>query len=934
MHNGYMKPDYREGQRWVSESEPELGVGVVVGVDATRVSLLFSASGTLRQYALGSAPIKRVKFVAGDTIVVHTGESLVVDSVESREGVLHYQCGARGVPETDLSETLSFSKPEERLVAGYVDAPEVFDLRLECLRRRHQVRHSPVRGFLGGRIDLIPHQLSIAHEVASRLLPRVLLADEVGLGKTIEACLILHRLFRSGRASRILILVPEPLVNQWFVELLRRFSMRVAVFDEERCLAIEAGEEGANPFLDDQVILCPMGLLASNAVRAEQAVAAGWDLVIVDEVHHLRWSQEEVSPEYSVVEALAVPSPGLILLTATPEQLGVEGHFARLRLLDPDRYSDFETFQGERKTYQQSARIAAKLLESSRLTVSDKRALRTICNADPERLESQLVEVEAGDESSRQSLLEELVDQHGPGRVMFRNVRSTMQGFPERQAHLYPLEGDSCANELPMDDGESPRHYDLKGDARVGWLLNFLRNPRKVLLICRTREKVLELESVLRSRVNLNMALFHEDLTLLQRDRNAAWFAAPEGAQILICSELGSEGRNFQFAHDLVLFDLPPHPDLLEQRIGRLDRIGQKETISIHVPYVKGQPMEILARWYHEGLDAFEKSPAAGNEVIERLREKLEGFLARPQGRGFAEFLEDTRSLHKTLGDALEAGQDRLLQMNSCRPEVAKRLIEQIRTYDQDPSLNDFVLRLMDHRGVHVEQLDPSTWLARPQTSAFPELPDEGLTWTCDRKTALAREDIAFLTWDHPMVTGGIDLLLGSLEGVCSFAVWPDAPASGIFLECIHVLEPVAPAALHVDRFLPATPIRVVVDVTGKNVTASLTPEALVSGSVFPILDRLKNKTLPHMLEKNRLLAVERARIIAEQAGSKMRSTLGTEIQRLRDLEKINDHIREEEITTLQQHLEDVAGRIASAPIRLDSLRLIVGINPHLSQTA
>ncbi len=87
--------------------------------------------------------------------------------------------------------------------------------------------------------------------------------------------------------------------------------------------------------------------------------------------------------------------------------------------------------------------------------------------------------------------------------------------------------------------------------------------------------------------------MFHEDLTLLQRDRNAAFFAEKDGAQILVCSEIGSEGRNFQFARHLVLYDLPEDVDLLEQRIGRLDRIGQKGTIQVHVPYLPDTGDEI-----------------------------------------------------------------------------------------------------------------------------------------------------------------------------------------------------------------------------------------------------------------------------------------------------------------------------------------------------
>src|SRR5690606_21771239 len=131
------------------------------------------------------------------------------------------------------------------------------------------------------------------------------------------------------------------------------------------------------------------------------------------------------------------------------------------------------------------------------------------------------------------------------------------------------------------------------------------------------------LEAAIKERFNLNLALFHEGLPLVQRDRQAAWFAEPDGAQLLICSEIGSEGRNFQFAHHLVLFDLPLNPGLIEQRIGRLDRIGQTQTIRIHVPYVTGSSEEGVVEWYHRGLDAFETSLHGGNDYQEKFKERL-----------------------------------------------------------------------------------------------------------------------------------------------------------------------------------------------------------------------------------------------------------------------------------------------------------------------
>lgn len=114
-------------------------------------------------------------------------------------------------------------------------------------------------------------------------------------------------------------------------------------------------------------------------------------------------------------------------------------------------------------------------------------------------------------------------------------------------------------------------------DPRVEWLMGYLTSHRsqKVLVICAKAATALQLEQVLREREGIRAAVFHEGMSIIERDRAAARFAEEDtGAQVLLCSEIGSEGRNFQFASHMVMFDLPFNPDLLEQRIGRLDRIG------------------------------------------------------------------------------------------------------------------------------------------------------------------------------------------------------------------------------------------------------------------------------------------------------------------------------------------------------------------------
>jgi ATP-dependent helicase HepA len=985
------------GQRWSSDAEPELGLGTVLRLEAGRVLVRFAAADEQRLYAPESAPLRRVAYRAGDVIQTRDGARHAVAAAAPLGGLLTYRTAAgRDVPEAELADALGFGSPEERLRHGRVDEWRAFDLRREAHEHQHRRRRSPVRGFVGGRMDLIPHQLDIAREVAGRHAPRVLLADEVGLGKTIEACLITHRLLLSGRAARVLVLVPEPLVHQWFVELLRRFNLRFALFDEERCAAISAAHPEANPFLDDQLVLCPLTLLAGDPARAAQALAAGWDLLVVDEAHHLRWTPAAASPEYAVVEALGRRTPGLLLLTATPEQLGAAGHFARLRLLDPDRFHDLAAFEEEAAGYRETARLAGRLLGAEPLTAADLAKLREIFG-DDERLAvlppasrqtdaggspARAPEDSAGGgarrtatgagacptAAAREALLRDLLDRHGPGRVMFRNTRAAMQGFPRRVPRPAVLGADAAglerlAAEFAADlDPAAAFRPDFTGDPRTAWLAELLRRlappeaaaataparrgvqagpaaaaPAKVLVICRTKAKVLALDAALRARLNVKTALFHEALELVQRDRNAAWFAEPDGAQLLIASEIGSEGRNFQFARHLVLLDLPLDPELLEQRIGRLDRIGQRADIQVHVPHVAGGAGEVLFRWYHEGLDAFARHLHGGRALLEQFRGRVvdlaQDFHETRAAAALDRLVADTAKARKALARRLEQGRDRLLELNSFRPERAQELVRGIAALDADPALEAFLLRVWDHTGVSVEDLAPRTYRLGGETGLaeqFPGLPADGMIATFDRARALAREDVAFLTWDHPLATGALDLLAGGDRGATACCGWADAPVDGLLFEAVFLLEAVAPARLHADRWLPATPLRLILDARGQDLSGKLAPllpkAELADHAPHELLDspEFTQRLLPALLAQARALAEAQARPLVRAAQDAMRAAQNAELARLRALARVNPNVRPAELEALAGERRLLDDALGQARLRLDAVRLLL----------
>ncbi|MFO7594289.1 MAG: RNA polymerase-associated protein RapA [Pseudomonadota bacterium] len=958
--------DFIPGQRWISDAELQLGLGTVIAADQRSVTVVFLASGETRTYAKQSAPLTRVAFAPGDTIRSHEGWSLKVDKVEEVSGLLTYvgrrDTGAQaGLPEGELDNLMQLNRPAERLFTGQFDADKWFALRHDTLQQAARQLRSELRGLTGGRTSLIPHQLYIAHEVAGRYAPRVLLADEVGLGKTIEAGLILHQQLLSERARRVLIVVPESLQHQWLVEMLRRFNLLFSLFDEERCLAIEESSGQANPFQAEQLVLCSIEFLVAHPERHRQALAAEWDLLVVDEAHHLAWSPEAPSREYRIVEQLAAVTKGVLLLTATPEQLGKESHFARLRLLDPARFPDFDSFLAEEAAYEPVAHAVEALLEGAALDdAATDTLLATLDEGDNREHLATLRDPAAGAETqqrARLALVEHLLDRHGTGRVLFRNTRAAVKGFPDRRVTTYPLplpdeyaEAITAFQQSGIDDAQlllcperlyqqhasMPMAWD-RLDPRVEWLITQLRKRRdeKVLVICAHADTAIDLAEALRQQAGIHAAMFHEGMSLIERDRAAAWFADPEyGSPALICSEIGSEGRNFQFAHHLVLFDLPLNPDLLEQRIGRLDRIGQRETIHLHVPYLEQSAQAVMVQWYHQGLGAFEQTCPAGHSVFVKVRDNLIDALHQvDEGLDdLASLIATTRTLHEKMNEALHRGRDRLLEYNSCRPHVAEALRDQALADDAANTLAPYLENLFDCYGIDTEPHSEQCLILRPseqmQQSHFPGLHEEGMTVTYDRDTALSNEDIQFLTWEHPLVTGAMEMVLGSERGNCSLiaAKLPQAEAGQLFLECLFVLEGSSAVALQ----LPPTSLRLVIDSDGADHSAEeafkrISPLAeTVEPDTAGRIVRAYAGTLREMLDAGTSLAEKQAPTLLRRAHEQTRHNLQQEHDRLTALRTHNPNVRDEEIAFFDSQAKALDQALESALPRLDALRVIV----------
>ncbi len=941
--------EFAIGQRWLSDTESELGLGVLIDVDERTISILFPKSDETRVYARMNAPLSRIIFAIGDTLTDQDGIDWQVLSTENRSGVLRYECAQISAPdviktlsETRLAAHLQLARPLERLLASQLEPKDWYDLRIEALLMQSRRAISPLRGLIGPRVGLIPHQLYIAHEVGRRLAPRVLLADEVGLGKTIEAGLIIHQQLTTGRSERVLILVPDSLQYQWMIEMRRRFNLNFSLFDLERTAFLKENDPESNPFATEDCIIASVDLLLDHADLNAQALEAGFDLLVVDEAHHLTWHEDVGGNDrYDLVADFANQTPGVLLLTATPEQLGVDSHFARLRLLDPERFDTLDHFLEEEANYASTAQVAEALMQDAPLSPPQHEAIAALLGHPVE-----------DHPEARYRAISELLDRHGTGRILFRNTRDAIQGFPGRDCVAAPLPapanwpftGNLRQQMWPEEqqlDGEWMQH-----DPRVPWLLNLLKTElkhHKVLLIARSGPVVESLEAALRVHGGIRTAMFHETMSLLERDQASAYFADDVyGAQILLCSEIGSEGRNFQFASHLVLFDMPSNPDVLEQRIGRLDRIGQQNRIQIYVPYLMGTAQENMFRWYNEALDIFGHiSPTAQVLQENHLPELKEALLESHQKTEVAErfeaLLAQVNDERLALESELQSGRDRLLEFNSCRPTIAHRIVRAMQEQDENNPLPDFIGRFMSATNIeHDEQHDGTVIIHHSDQMLVDgmDIPEEGMTVTFSREQALSREDAQYFTIEHPFLGRIFEIVRTQSFGNANVAVLRSSviPAGKILLEAWFRVEVIAPKVLNLAASLPQQLIRILISENGQDLSARINSamlkpqiQSLDMNNARQVI-KLRRDVIEQRYKQAEELARAQIKGFAETAQKRYGDHLQQELDRLIYLKAHNPSVREDEIERLTKQREQGVQLLEQLSLVPDSIRILVAM--------
>jgi SNF2 family DNA or RNA helicase len=486
------------------------------------------------------------------------------------------------------------------------------------------------------RFEPFDFQLNAAAAVLRRMRGRAILADEVGLGKTIEACLILAELRLRRVARRILILVPPGLVQQWREELERKFALPSEVLTA-------TGIPDHAPGGDPPVLIASLASARRPPLR-EALTAAKWDLLIVDEAHRVK------NPRSATGRAVrAISARHLLLLTATPVENRLEDLFQLASLVSPGLLGNQREFRSRHGSNGGEPRNLAALRSALR-DVMIRHRRSEVALMLPRRL-ARTIPVKAGaDETALYQAVSERVRREGreasPSRAMALLALQRMAGSsPAVMEPILTKVGWSDLAERATRLGPT-----TKALALMETLRRHEAQSEKVVVFTAFRQ-TLDYLARLASDAGLRAVIYHGGLSRHAKEQAIADFR--EDAPILLTTEAAGEGRNLQFCHVMVNFDLPWNPMQIEQRLGRIHRIGQTSDVLLINLVARGTVEERILELLEAKINLFELVVGELDMILGRVEEDFEfesvifkAHLASADDAEFADRLE-------LLGDGL-----------------------------------------------------------------------------------------------------------------------------------------------------------------------------------------------------------------------------------------------------------------------------------------
>ena len=808
-------PVWHTGDYLTHRFNPELGIGRIVAVEGRTLLVEFPRSKTTLRLAHNTDALIAIELSRGRPIrLTATGEqSFISDSLE--DGTFRLANGR--VVGADELWPLPFERSLlERLSDGEADSKDLL-VRLKCLQLLSTRQAHGLGSFLGGRVRLFPHQLHVAERATTADPVRWLLADEVGLGKTIEACLILNRLVHTGRVERCLVVAPQSLTVQWLGELWRKYHQVFTLLDSDRLADVERDfGRDFNPFDVHRRAVIALEMLVERPHLTAQGELAGIDLLVVDEAQHLkRPPGHPGDPAWRAVAPIANLGRHVLLLSATPLEDDAFGFFRLLQLLRPEEFPDDD--------------FESRMTRGGPLPPCTSSTRRVDIGGFPQRVglasPTGVPQVRRDVERMVRSTPPPHADAPPAAKVIARRhkvdrIQRMLSSGAALSAVLSPDE--QALRDLAQSMDAS--------DPRIEWLVSkapaWRAAHEKTLIFVAHQETLEMVRTALSHRLQMPSGVFHEGLSVARRDTEVARFREPDGPSVLVSTESGGEGRNFEFCRRLILFDLPWKPTVVEQRIGRLDRIGRRHPVEIIYFRPEIGIAADVVRLY-EAIGVF-REPLAGLEPqLAHIDDALAAIAVDPEGTLTEETLEGLIADARAARSRIQEAAYQQLHRDPYRPEMAEQILARVPA-DLDAVVESAVIAACMRLGFKVDQLRGQRKFAiefgnEAVVDSLPGVPG-GATFvgTFDREEAVQDELIDFFASGHSLVEGllahvedGPDGRVGRLEvavgqqtGEGVVVIYKDGPQMEIVaVDAAGRLRPEWAAAFH-QRPLPVRALR------------------------------------------------------------------------------------------------------------------------------
>ncbi|MFW9969546.1 MAG: SNF2-related protein [Candidatus Odinarchaeota archaeon] len=711
-----------------------------------------------------------------------------------KDGILSYEFLTEDGKKSQIFEYEIYSKyetPIKTLISKQsFDPPINFLIKYWANLFYSYYKSYQIKCITNSRLTLMPHQINVTHRLAEEFFPRIILADEVGLGKTIEAGIYIKEMIARDLAERILIIVPASLVKQWAFEMSNKFNLEFTIYDGKKIKELKS--KGTykhldllqNPFYYDNLIICSLQF-ARNRNYIELLSRISWDIVIFDEAHHLRrylinamTGNFRETLNYELAKKLSLNSESMLLLTATPLQLHSFELFSLIELIQPEVFENFSDFEHFRKNMPFINLLITNLNNIDKLNNFEVKntikLLKDLKYIDKNKSLNQILS-EIKDDSFKLRLLKRIEEDHTLSKFLIRNrkknvfseellnkrivktimvnptseeleiyneirlylakiynssiskentgigfIITTLQKLltSSKQAFLKSIErrldqldrykdifidtdiikqGDPDFYEAELEDlfldteifdvinsefieekkedvidllnqekilkeyynKLSALPYDSKSDQLLELLDHISsQNPQeKIIIFTQFVDTMKFLKSLIESQnSNYDVEIFYGGLDKVQKDEAVERFRSSKKFSLLISTEIGGEGRNFQFCRVLINYDLPWNPMKLEQRIGRLDRIGQKsKEIYIYNIFMEGTVETDIIHAILKRINLFEESIGILEPIIGRIEKDFKNVIfAEEDGKKRKKLNEFYRTLDEEVRKAKE----------------------------------------------------------------------------------------------------------------------------------------------------------------------------------------------------------------------------------------------------------------------------------------